>query len=124
LFHLLIDDASQRWNGSAAAMTAIERGFTHGLMKSSSEQFRSPRWLDWHGTSRMVPPGLQRVARSFVNLQQQRHSADYNNYRRWTFSEVLDVIDDTEAAFQDWSSVRMDPVAGDYLLSMLLGKRS
>jgi hypothetical protein len=122
LFHLLIEDASQRWNGSAAAATGLERAFNHGQMKNSSLQFDTALWRDWHGTLRTVPPGLQRVAQSFIDLQQERHIADYNNHEQWTGTDVEATIDIARAAFQDWQAVRTDPMAGDYLLSMLLGR--
>ena len=123
LFHLLIDDAGQRWNGSStAAVTGLERAFNHGQMRSISAKFRRPQWQDWHGVSQAVPPALQRVAKSFFELQDERHTADYDNHKNWTLTEVEDLLDATAASFQDWQSVRTDPMAGDYLLSMLLGK--
>jgi len=122
LFHLLIEDAAQRWNGSAAAVTGLERAFSHGLMRDVSKQFRGPQWMDWHGTSQTVPPALRRVARSFIDLQEDRLTADYNNYEQWTVTEVQDILNKATLAFQDWLSVRTDAMAGNYLLSMLLGK--
>jgi hypothetical protein len=122
LFHLLIEDAAQRWNGSPAAATGLERAFSHGQMRTASLRFDNPRWPDWHGVSQTIPAALQRVARSFVELQDERHAADYNNHREWSVTDVQDTLTAASAAFTDWQSVRTDPLAGDYLLSMLLGK--
>jgi hypothetical protein len=91
-------------------------------MKNSSVQFDTAQWRDWQGTLLMVPPGLKRVARSFVDLQEERHVADYDNHEHWTATEAKTLVNWARAAFQDWMSVRTDPIAGDYLLSMLLGK--
>jgi len=77
LFHLLIEDASPRWQGSPEARTGLERAFDHGPMKNISMQFRKPSWQDWHGNPQPVPPALQRVASVFVDLQEERHTADY-----------------------------------------------
>lgn len=123
LFHLLIEDAAQRWQGSAAALTGLERAFRHGLMKNTSRQFGNPNWRDWHGTSQLVPPMLRNVAKSFVELQEDRHSADYDNHERWTLAEVEAILNTTRSAFQDWISIRTDPIAGDYLLAMLLSNQ-
>jgi len=62
------------------------------------------------------------VAQSFAELQDERHTADYDNHEEWTVSDVQELLDTAAAAFEDWQSVRTDPLAGDYLLSMLLGK--
>lgn len=123
LFHLLSEDAAQRWQGSAAARSGFERALNHGPMKNSSLQFDNPTWRDWHGIVQLVPPPLQRVARAFTRLQEERHAADYDNYEIWTTTDVQQILDITESAFQDWSSIRTDPMAGNYLLSMLLGKQ-
>ena len=122
LFHLLIEDAAQRWKGSSAAITGLQRAFNHGQMRIVSTKFSSPRWQDWHCATQTVPTALRRVAQSFAELQDERHTADYDNHEEWTVSDVQELLDTAAAAFEDWQSVRTDPLAGDYLLSMLLGK--
>src|SRR5262245_3091290 len=75
LFHLLIEHAALRWQGSVEARTGFERGFQHGSMKNVSMQFRRPVWQDWHGNQQSVPLALRRVAGAFVDLQNGRHTA-------------------------------------------------
>ena len=123
LFHLLIEDAAQRWQGSPAALTGLERSFQHGPMKNVSLKFRSSTWTDWHGDNQMVPSALQRVAKAFIDLQTDRHAADYNNHEQWTAIEVQALLETAQSAFDAWLSVRTDPMAGNYLLAMLLGKQ-
>jgi uncharacterized protein (UPF0332 family) len=123
LFHLLLEDASQRWQGSWEARTGVERGFQHGSMKNISVQFCKPAWLDWHGNQQQVPPELQYVARVFVDLQEDRLTADYDNHERWSLTEVQEALVAARAAFEKWRSVRSDPMAGNYLLAMLLKQR-
>ena len=123
LFHLLIEDAAQRWQGSPAALTALERSFQHGPMKNISLQFRNAAWTDWHGKSQVVPLVLQNVARAFIDLQTDRHAADYNNYEKWSAIEVQNLLKTAQSAFDDWHSIRTDPMAGNYLLAMLLSKQ-
>jgi hypothetical protein len=122
LFHLLVQDAAQRWQGSIPAVTGLERALNHGPMKNGSIQFQNANWTDWHGTVQPVPPALRNVARTFIELQEERHTADYNNHELWAFADVETLLDTAAAAFQDWVSVRTDPMAGNYLLSMVLGK--
>ena len=123
LFHLLIEDAAQRWQGSPEAFTGLERGFQHGTMKNTSIQFRGAAWIDWRGNRQMVPPALRNVADSFVNLQEKRHTADYDNHKQWLATEAQEILKITQSAFDDWLSIRTDPMAGNYLLAMLLSKQ-
>jgi uncharacterized protein (UPF0332 family) len=122
LFHLLVQDTANRWQGSIAAVSGFERALNHGPMKSSSIQFTKSKWTDWHGIAQAVPPTLRSVAEAFVELQEERHTADYNNHKQWTFKEVETLLSTAARAFRNWLSVRTHPMAGNYLLSMLLGK--
>jgi hypothetical protein len=108
---------------SPAAFTGFERGFQHGPMKNISIQFRGATWVDWHGDRQVVPPALRNVAGSFVGLQEKRHSADYDNHKQWLATEVQVLLETAQSAFTKWLSVRRDPMAGNYLLAMLLSKQ-
>lgn len=123
LFHLLTDDASQRWQGTPEQRTGLERGFEHGPMKNVSEKFQKPTWEDWNGTQLPVPRELQNVAKIFVLLQGQRYLADYHNRKEWKKVEVEELLLLVHVAFRNWDSIRTDPMAGSYLLAMLLKKR-
>lgn len=122
LFHLLIEDAANRWPGTPEARTAMERGFKHSTMRSVSMEFGPAGWKDRRGNRQAVPVALQRVAKSFAQLQEARHTADYDNSRFWRQTEVLESLERCQAAFEDWQLVREDPMAGNYLIAMLLGK--
>jgi uncharacterized protein (UPF0332 family) len=123
LFHLLIEHAAPRWQGSSEARTGFERGFQHGSMKNVSMQFRGPAWKDWHGNRQSVPLALRRVAGAFVDLQDERHTADYDNHEQWSALEVQAMLNKAHSAFQQWQSICTDPMAGNYLVAMLLSKQ-
>ena len=123
LFHLLIEEAALRWSGSPEAQTGLERGFQHGSMKNTSVQFRKQSWRDWHGNERGIPVVIQNIASAFVDQQEERHTADYDNHEQWTVTEVQATLDTARLAFQHWYSIRTDPMAGNYLLAMLLSKQ-
>ncbi len=122
LFHLLTVDAGQRWTGALSASTGVERAFTHGSMRTASKEFGETTWTNWHNQVETVPPKLQRVACAFLTLQDDRLSADYNNGVEWSVADVEAVLETTSYALADWAEVRDDPMAGNYLLAMLLGK--
>ena len=91
LFHLLAEEASRNWQGTPESKTGIQRGFNHGAMRSVSKQFESPNWQDWHRRQLPVPSALRNVASAFVDLQELRHTADYNNHETWNGPDVLGV---------------------------------
>jgi hypothetical protein len=123
LFHLLVDDAAGRWDGSAEARSGVERAFQHGAMKSTSMKFSAAAWRDWQGTTQPIPEEVRRVASAFAELQEERHTADYDNHERWSLSEAQLLLNTTTAAFEDWESIRTHPMAGNYLLAMLVQRQ-
>jgi hypothetical protein len=54
-----------------------------------------------------LPPN--RVASIFVDLQDERHTADYDNCERWSVTEVQTTLNMAHAAFVEWKSIRTDP---------------
>jgi hypothetical protein len=123
LFHLLTADAASRWQGSPESHTGFARAFQHGGMKSVSHQFQQLAWKNWHGVLQPVPSSLRQVAGAFVRLYEERQIADYNNHEQWTATDVEALLAAAQLAFQNWDSIRTDPMAGNYLLMMLLGKQ-
>jgi hypothetical protein len=111
------------WNGSPEAQTGMERGFQHGVMKSVSIQFQKQTWLDWQGIRQPIPAAIREIASTFADLQDERHAADYDNHEQWTVRDVQEILEITRSAFQHWSSISADPMAGNYLLAMLLSKQ-
>jgi len=59
----------------------------------------------------------------FVDLQERRHVADYDNYRQWNVTQVQEVLESVEVAFVLWGTIRTDSMAGNYLLAMILSKQ-
>ena len=123
LFHLLLEHAALRWQGTPEARHGLQRAFGHGPMKDASLQFRGTSWQDWFGASQKVPPEVQHVASAFVDLQDKRHTADYDNHKQWSSTEVQAILNTAQAAFMDWQSIHTDAMAGNYLLAMLLRKQ-
>lgn len=70
-----------------------------------------------------VPPEVKSVAELFVDLQQERHDADYNRGRWFERAEAKDRIAQLEIVLQGWERVRTTPAAQSFLILLLLGKR-
>jgi hypothetical protein len=66
---------------------------------------------------------LKAVADTFVDLQQSRHLADYDNSKVWTKVSAISRIDDATTAFQMWEQVKTRSEAEDFLLSLFAADR-
>jgi hypothetical protein len=114
LFHLIVHESTVAWFGSGPdrrpLRDIIGRAYTHTQMKEACRSF-SGGMLKQHLLDRLpggfaVPPEVQSIAQLFVDLQQARHSADYDlspvaSLRR---ADVRLLIDDTEEAIENWHS--------------------
>ena len=126
VFHLLIREATNNWR-RAEHRNTLGRAFAHGQMKSASQKKRRDldvlRMTLAPGRERDVAGHLQLVADTFLALQQHRHIADYDNSKRWSRRETLELVEAAAAAFESWNQVRDEPVAQDYLVSLLVKER-
>src|ERR1700735_4971545 len=66
LFHLLVQEAVQSWNGSATARYGLERRFEHRIMKDVSNAVSRSSWRGWSVPSPLVPPELEVVAQDLL----------------------------------------------------------
>ena len=118
LFHLLIDDAVGHW-GVVRQRSILARTFDHNKMRNVCEDH-----VRLFFSSGSPPAGLQlkEVARTFIESQQQRHSADYDNAIIWSRADAIVDLDRVSAAFSDWRDIRAQNNAQDYLLTLFLPK--
>jgi hypothetical protein len=123
LFHLLVQDAVQTWNGSATARFGLERKFDHKTMKEVSNAVLRSSWRGWSTPSPAVPQELTTVADVFVTLQESRQQADYDNARIWEPIDVQATVAAAQLAFAKWALIRTHPAANEYLLSLLIGNK-
>ncbi|MDQ2711594.1 MAG: hypothetical protein M3Y24_05040 [Acidobacteriota bacterium] len=96
-------------------------------MKAASEEKRSELKAELKGKPLSGEPTvsqlLHKVADTFVQAQQKRNEADYENAKEWTRTEVLEQIGAVSDAFKSWNIIRDESVAQAYLVSLLLGKK-
>lgn len=123
LFHLLVQEAVQRWAGSPAARLGLERTFKHEQMREVSRVVSTGSWKGWSTPRPSVPLELRAVAKSFTRLQKDRHQADYDNEKNWTLTEAEATVTEVRTAFQNWKKINGSSVADEYLLSLMIGKK-
>jgi hypothetical protein len=127
LFHLLISEAAKNWKRPAERHT-LARMFEHNKMKSACERKRSElnAWFKSNpaaGPQLAVAQHLHLVADTFVQMQQHRQIADYDSGTQWSRTDTMAVVDSVTVAFQSWKSIRKEPLAQDYLVTLLLRER-
>jgi hypothetical protein len=123
LFHLLIDEAIHTWSGSSSARFGLARKFEHKTMKQVSQTVMQGSWKGWSTLPPGLPIELQTVAKMFVELQEDRLQADYDNSKTWVTTDVLAKVDRAQLAFENWAKIRTHPAANEYLLSLLIGNK-
>lgn len=118
LFHLLVDEAVCNW-GIERQRNILARLFDHGKMKKVCEEHVT----QFFNSGRPAAGAqLKNVAQTFGILQQQRHTADYDNAFHWERTNAIGQIDLVSEAFQDWKAIRATEEAQDFLLMLFLPK--
>ena len=129
LFHRLVDEATRMM---------ISRGNRRGLRECFSRAFHHAdmqKLCKSLGGStpnaRLRPafdplpldPRLVSLAKSFTDLQDARHQADYNIYRSYTRQEALHFHQLSATALDDWNAIRRTPQGDAFLAALLINQR-
>jgi len=122
VFHLLISETISNWS-RASSRDALGRMFDHGMMKKVSRRISDPKLFPFGGEDSILVQNLKTVAQSFVQLQDQRHIADYDNSTFWTSNEAVTEVTKAANAFAAWKSIQNENIAQDYLVSLLIRPR-
>jgi hypothetical protein len=129
LFHFLVDSSVGRLAEHEKLRDRLKRCFDHADMKLASEAFSQSTDRAKGLVAGPIPDEVQFVAKAFVELQKERHLADYSP--TWD-PQMLVVrafvcITMAQAAFVSWSSIQDHPAAEAYLIALLtwnkIGKR-
>jgi hypothetical protein len=122
LFHLLISETIVNWN-RPSSRNALGRMFEHSIMKKVSGRISDSTRFPFTGEDPFVVQNLKIVARAFVQLQDTRQIADYDNTTFWTPTEALTEVATAAKAFSTWKLIRNENIAQEYLVSLLIRPR-
>lgn len=92
-------------------------------MRKASNRLLDSRLFPFTGEDAALVQNLKTVAQAFVQLQEKRHIADYDNGVTWTPIESLREVTTASKAFQVWASIRDENIAQEYLVSLLIKPR-
>lgn len=116
LFHLLIDEAVGKW-AVERQRSILSRTVAHDRMKKICDEV-----VKKVKDGARLPVELNTVARNFVQLQDHRLTADYDNSMRWSRADVEFVLTLATDAFRAWSAIEAHDEAQDFLLQLLFPK--
>ncbi len=127
LFHLLTSEAAIQLAPAANEQTraSLQRWFDHQQMQRACGFFSGLKLSSPADKifSDPLSPDLRSVARAFVQLQQLRHSADYDVATTWTRLQAQQSVQVARDAFGAWSRVRRSAEGNLLLLALLDLKR-
>jgi hypothetical protein len=119
VFHLLISEATSNW-ANVSLRTALGRAYDHGVMQTASNRIVDKNKFPFAGEDAVVVNSLRFVGRTFSQLQEHRHFADYNLTKDLNPAEALAQVKSAEEIFHTWPSIREEQIAQAYLVSLLV----
>lgn len=129
LFHLLVADASLTMLGGSRsrrlARSVLGRCFEHTSMVQCCKAFDSgnlPARMSVFSTSLPISLDLRSVARGFVDLQDERHRADYDVAATFYRGNVQRLVTQAMNATEAWARIRKADEVASFLLCLLFWK--
>ncbi len=133
-FHFLLDEATGILVGEGpndeALRHLLSRCFVHGHMASACTKIvglvtnpksGSPLYAPFARSMLNQANDLQMVAKTFKDLYEHRHRADYDLGQRYSRAQALKSISDVEEAMRTWNRIKKaDPHVTRLVAVMLL----
>ncbi len=117
MFHFLIWETTANWSRHALR-ARLGRAFDHAPMKSASNRILDSRMFPFTGEDPTVVANLKTVAKAFAQLQEKRHTADYDNGASWIRTEAL--TQDSHPAESTCPTARFQPANNPSLSSAFI----
>jgi len=129
LFHFLVECATERVSERPELGERLRRCFDHGDMKLASKAFSELADKARALVAEPIPDEIRLAAKIFVELQEERHLADYDF--AWKPHNLplraIVCVSMAQRAFDAWDRVERHPAAEAYLIALLawgkIGKR-
>ncbi|MGO4884010.1 MAG: hypothetical protein ACLP59_24780 [Bryobacteraceae bacterium] len=113
LFHLLIGDFVLNWRRPDQRVR-LGRMFDHRKMIQAKLS---------GAPSNSVEDDLKKVIDAFAQLQEDRHTADYDFGRNWSRVDVTNTLALADEAFIAWRNVRKEKIAQDHVPDNVRGSK-
>jgi uncharacterized protein (UPF0332 family) len=132
LFHYLIEECARLTVGAAHERAPFRqfagRAFVHAKMKAACEEFAKtspksellkPFWAGFQVANNLE---VRTIAENFIDLQEQRHAADYDLSRRFSRQDANIAADQAQEAIEAWKKLKaqQEKLALLFALSLML----
>jgi hypothetical protein len=123
LFHLIVEDASRYLVAGSRLRAAVARSFEHQALRAAATALgdvsRRPTGTHWFRphVNDPISPDLTFICDAFVDLQEQRHRADYDTGASFTRMEASGVVVMARRAHSLWPPQRSTHNAHAFILA-------
>ncbi len=93
-------------------------------MKNASIAVANSQAFPFEGENPATVKALRFIGRTFINLQDQRHFADYNLTKDLEPKDALAQVESAQTFFTPWRSIRNEDIAQAYLVSLVVKHRN
>lgn len=127
VFHLLVREASRQAAPPAppGLRDQVARAFDHSSMRQVCAAFSGSSTMP-KGIQGLlatpIEPELRAVAKLFVDLQTQRHDADYNMTAKFTRLQVLALLRNSRRTVRNWKRMGNSPNRKLFIAALLLNR--
>jgi uncharacterized protein (UPF0332 family) len=122
-FHLLCSEAADQASPASPVelCNRVQRAMTHGTMKTAAKAFESGNLPNFIKSlvSAILAAEISSVARAFVQLQEERHKADYDIADRFDRARAQNAVSLSTQLFADWNTIRDTDDARVFLAALL-----
>jgi hypothetical protein len=127
VFQLLVAEAASQASPTTpiALRQRIHRALEHGKMKGAAGSFVSNNPSKLIQPLMTLPPSnsLISVASGFIDLQDERHKADYDLSTPFDRARALNAVARAEQTFKDWVAIRDTDEARVFLAALMFHDR-
>lgn len=123
LFHLLISETTAHWS-LESSRSGLARMFEHRAMAKAASKATDVKASPFLGEDSEIVEKLRSIAGAFVQLQIERHKADYDTSTPWTQTQALGGVASVVHVFSIWQTIRNEKIAQDFLVSLLIRPRT
>lgn len=127
VFHLLAANAALRFvpKRPVGLISRVERALSHQEMKKACQAFNSKLLAEPLLTllERSPSDQLRNIASDFIELQEQRHKADYDTGTNFSRPETRALLAKAESIFVTWREIENSDEATVFLAALAFGAR-
>jgi hypothetical protein len=124
VFHLIAESVSEQISESEALKARIQRTILHSEVKAVCGALAKGAWPKiLVGVLEMVPKEAEQFGQYFVELQAERHGADYDVSTRQTIHSASHAVISASVAFDLWSNIRGTPAGEAIAVAFVLARQ-